>query len=395
MDMRITTLQIAVAAVCGGLSIALSYTPIGFISVPNISGAATTLHIPAIVAGVVAGPVAGGLAGLVLAIMSWARFGGIFMQFAGGKLLVALAAAFLPRMLIGVVAYYAYRALRGNTAAIVAALLGTSANTAGVLGILLLFGTSDFRTGVVPIILLNYPFEVLFAAVVAVPVFAPVGRSLGDVDGVGISSVVPPLLDTLDRLARTYLGTAPLVVGPGVRTGMRILYENPKEVGADRICNAVAAYAKYGGPVIVVDLGTATTFSVVSAEGDFVGGAIAPGIGISVDALAEHAAQLHRVELVRPRQAIGRSTVTAMQAGILFGFVGQVEEVLRRMQDELGAPAGTIATGGWADLIIRELRGVQHHEPLLGLEGLRIIFERNRDLAGERNREAAAPLRDP
>jgi type III pantothenate kinase len=173
---------------------------------------------------------------------------------------------------------------------------------------------------------------------------------------------------------------------------MRILYENPKEVGADRICNAVAAYAKYGGPVIVVDLGTATTFSVVSAEGDFLGGAIAPGIGISVDALAEHAAQLHRVELVRPRQAIGRSTVTAMQSGILFGFVGQVEEILRRMQDELGAPAVTIATGGWADLIIRELRGVQHHEPLLGLEGLRIIYERNRDLAGERNREAALPL---
>src|SRR3989304_3084003 len=169
MDMRITTLQIAVAAVCGGLSIALSYTPIGFISVPNISGAATTLHIPAIVAG--------GLGGLVLAIMSWVRFGGIFMQFAGGKLLVALAAAFLPRILIGVVAYYAYRALRGNAAAIVAGLLGTSANTAGVLGILLLFGTSDFRTGVVPIILLNYPFEVLFAAVVAVPVFAALART--------------------------------------------------------------------------------------------------------------------------------------------------------------------------------------------------------------------------
>lgn len=175
--MRVTTLQIAVAAVCGGLSIALSYTPIGFIGVPNISGAATTLHIPAIVAGVVAGPVAGGLAGLVLAIMSWLRFGGIFMQFAGGKLLVALAAAFLPRILIGVVAYYAYRALRGNPAAVVAALLGTSANTAGVLGILLLFGTSDFRTGVVPIILLNYPFEVLFAAVVAVPVFAALART--------------------------------------------------------------------------------------------------------------------------------------------------------------------------------------------------------------------------
>lgn len=216
--------------------------------------------------------------------------------------------------------------------------------------------------------------------------FASVGRSLGDVGGVGISSVVPPLLDTMDRLARTYLGTAPLVVGPGIRTGMRILYENPKEVGADRICNAVAAYEKFGGPAIVVDLGTATTFSVVSAEGDFLGGAIAPGIGISVDALAEHAAQLHRVELVRPRQAIGRSTVTAMQSGILFGFVGQVEEILRRIQDELGAPAVTIATGGWADLIIRELRGVRYHEPLLGLEGLRIIYERNC--------EATAPLRE-
>ncbi len=210
--------------------------------------------------------------------------------------------------------------------------------------------------------------------------FASVGRSLEDVTGVGISSVVPPLLDTMDRLARDYLDTVPLVVGPGVRTGMRILSENPKEVGADRICNAVAAYAKYGGPAIVVDLGTATTFSAVSAEGDFLGGAIAPGIGISVDALAEHAAQLHRVELVRPRQAIGRSTVTAMQSGILFGFVGQVEEILHRMQDELGTSAVTIATGGWADLIIRELRSVRYHEPLLGLEGLRIIYERNREV---------------
>ncbi|MDQ7848915.1 MAG: type III pantothenate kinase [Armatimonadota bacterium] len=216
--------------------------------------------------------------------------------------------------------------------------------------------------------------------------FASVGRSLEEVSGVGISSVVPPLLDTMDRLSRTYLRTVPLVVGPGVRTGMRILYENPKEVGADRICNAVAAYARYGGPAIVVDLGTATTFSVVSAEGDFLGGAIAPGIGISVDALAEHAAQLHRVELVRPRQAIGRSTVAAMQAGILFGFVGQVEELLRRMREELGTPAVAIATGGWAELILPELRTVQHHAPLLGLEGLRIIYERNR--------EAVVPLRE-
>ncbi len=209
--------------------------------------------------------------------------------------------------------------------------------------------------------------------------FASVGHSLEEVGGVAVSSVVPPVMDTVERLSRTYLGAAPLVVGPGIRTGMRILYENPKEVGADRICNAVAAYATYGGPAIVVDLGTATTFSAISADGDFLGGAIAPGIGISVDALSEAAAQLYRVELTKPKTAIGRSTVTAMQSGILFGFVGQVEEILRRMQEELGAPAVTIATGGWADLVVRECRSVRHHEPLLGLEGLRIIFERNRE----------------
>ncbi len=217
--------------------------------------------------------------------------------------------------------------------------------------------------------------------------FASAGQGLGDVGGMAVASVVPPLHDTMERLARTYLGLTPLVVGPGIRTGMRILYDDPKDVGADRICNAVAAYAKFGGPVIVVDLGTATTFSAVSAEGDFLGGAIAPGIGISVDALAEHAAQLHRVELVRPRQAIGRSTLSAMQAGILFGFVGQVEEILHRMQEELGVRATTVATGGWAELIIGECRSVQHHEPQLALEGLRIIFERNRDVVGERNRD--------
>lgn len=216
--------------------------------------------------------------------------------------------------------------------------------------------------------------------------FASAGRSLDEVGGVAVSSVVPPLLDTVERLSRSYLGTTPLVVGPGIRTGMRILYENPKEVGADRICNAVAAYAKFGGPAIVVDLGTATTFSVISAEGDFLGGAIAPGIGISVDALAEHAAQLYRVELVKPKTAIGRSTGSAMQSGILFGFVGQVEEILHRMQEELGAPAVTIATGGWADLVVKECRSVRHHEPLLGLEGLRIIFERNREASPERAR---------
>lgn len=175
--MRITPLHIAVAGICGGLAIALSFTPLGYVRVPNISGAATTLHIPAIVAGVVTGPLAGALVGLVLAWTSWLQFGAIFLQFAGGNYLVALAAAFLPRILIGVIAYYVYRMTRGTPAALLAAILGTSTNTAGVLGILWFLGTPDFRTGVVPVILTNYPFEILFAAVVAAPVFAVLGRT--------------------------------------------------------------------------------------------------------------------------------------------------------------------------------------------------------------------------
>lgn len=175
--MRITPLHIAVAGICGGLALALSFTPLGYVKVPNISGSATTLHIPAIVAGVVAGPLAGALVGLVLAFTSWFQFSGIFMQFARGNLLVALAAAFLPRAFIGVVAYYAYRALRGATASTVAAILGTTTNTAGVLGILWFLGIPDFRTGVVQVILTNYPFEILFAVAVSVPVIAALGRN--------------------------------------------------------------------------------------------------------------------------------------------------------------------------------------------------------------------------
>ncbi len=198
------------------------------------------------------------------------------------------------------------------------------------------------------------------------------------VESVAISSVVPPLTEVFERLCRRYFSTSPLVVGPGVRTGMRILYEHPKEVGADRICNAIAVYEKYGGPAIVVDFGTATTFTAVSAEGDFLGGAIAPGIGISVDALTEHTAQLPRVELAKPKTVIGRSTVAAMQAGIIYGFVGQVEEIIRRMRAELGTRVVTVATVGWAELIVDECRCFEHLDPLLTLEGLRMIHERNR-----------------
>ena len=208
--------------------------------------------------------------------------------------------------------------------------------------------------------------------------FQHAGLEFAGVEAAAISSVVPPLTDVFERLCRRYFGVTPLVVGPGVRTGLRILYENPKEVGADRICNAVAVYARYGGPAIVVDFGTATTFTAVSAEGDFLGGAIAPGIGISVDALAEQTAQLPRIELAKPRTVIGRSTVAAMQAGILYGFVGQVEEIVRRMRAELGAAAIVVATGGWADFIVDECRSIDRLDPLLTLEGLRLIHERTR-----------------
>jgi len=175
--MRISPLHVAVAGICGGLALALSFTPLGYVSVPNISGAATTLHIPAIVAGVVTGPLAGALVGLVLAGTSWFQFSGLFMQFAGGNYPVALAAAFLPRLLIGVVAYYAYRSTRNTTAALLAAILGTTTNTAGVLGILWVFGTPEFRTSVVPVIVTNYPFEILFAAVIVAPVFAVLSKN--------------------------------------------------------------------------------------------------------------------------------------------------------------------------------------------------------------------------
>jgi type III pantothenate kinase len=215
-------------------------------------------------------------------------------------------------------------------------------------------------------------------AVLLRSLFDSAGLRFEAVGGVAISSVVPALSDTLVRLARDYFHVVPLVAGPDTQTGMRILYENPREVGADRICGAVAAYARYGGPVIVVDLGTATTFSVVSREGDFLGGAIAPGIGISVDALAEHAAQLHRVPLEAPRTAIGRSTTAAMQAGVVFGFVGLVDDIVRRIREELGGPAATVATGGWADLVMPECKCITHHDPLLVLEGLRLIYERSR-----------------
>jgi len=210
--------------------------------------------------------------------------------------------------------------------------------------------------------------------------FATQGVAPSQIMGVALASVVPPLTSVLVALSRQYLGQEPLVVEPGVRTGMPILYEPPGDVGADRIVNGVAAFAAYGGPVIVVDFGTATTFDVVSPRGEYVGGAIAPGIDISLEALGRRGAQLRKVELLRPRTVIAKNTVEALQSGILYGFASQVDGIVGRMLDELGLEPGqanVIATGGLAPLVVEECAVFTEHQPWLTLLGLEIVFGRN------------------
>jgi type III pantothenate kinase len=193
-----------------------------------------------------------------------------------------------------------------------------------------------------------------------------------------IASVVPPLQPVFEEMAKVYFQVTPLMVGPGIRTGMPILYDNPREVGADRIVNAVAAYETYGGPAIVVDFGTATTFDAVSAKGEYLGGVIAPGVGISSEALFERAAKLPRVEIVHPKGVIGKNTVGSIQSGLFYGYLGLVDGIVRRMVKEMEREPVVVGTGGLAHQILAESETVERIDPLLSLKGLQILYDRNR-----------------
>ncbi len=199
-----------------------------------------------------------------------------------------------------------------------------------------------------------------------------------DIKEVALCSVVPSLIATFGELFQRYFHISPLVVGAGVKTGVRIRMDNPREVGADRIVNAAAAHHLYSGPIIIADLGTATTFDTVSEEGDYLGGAIAPGINTAAEALFARASALPQVELVHPKQAIGTNTIAAMQSGIVFGYVGLVEGIVARIRQELGGKAKVVATGGYAGLIARETTVIDEVNPDLTLIGLRLIYLMNK-----------------
>jgi type III pantothenate kinase len=204
------------------------------------------------------------------------------------------------------------------------------------------------------------------------------GISPERVKGVILSSVVPPLTPLFEELSETYFHCFPLIVSAELETGLTIKYTNPQEVGSDRIVNAAAAYRRYGGPIIIVDFGTATTFCAVTADGEYLGGAIAPGLRISAEALYARTAKLPKIELARPKSAIGQDTVTSMQAGLIFGYAGLVDELVRRIQHELGRECFVLATGGLAGLIAPESQAIREIRPHLTLEGLALLWALNR-----------------
>jgi type III pantothenate kinase len=198
------------------------------------------------------------------------------------------------------------------------------------------------------------------------------------VTGIAACSTVPATLRELRAMLGRYYSDLPtVIIEPGVKTGVQLAIDNPKEVGTDRVMNTLATHHLFGGPAVVVDFGTSTNFDVVSARGEFLGGALAPGVEISVDALAQRAAQLRKVELVRPRSVVGKNTVESLQSGIIFGFAGQVDGIVRRIIDEVGPLTAVVATGGLASLVLAESETITHHEPTLTLVGLRLAFEKN------------------
>ncbi|SKA07473.1 type III pantothenate kinase [Selenihalanaerobacter shriftii] len=197
------------------------------------------------------------------------------------------------------------------------------------------------------------------------------------IDKIIISCVVPPVVNALEEVAIKYFGLKPLIIGPGVKTGINIEMDNPKEVGADRIVNAIAAYKLYGGPVIVVDFGTATTFCLISKDGDYLGGVIAPGINISMEALFNYADKLPKVELNKSRNIIGKNTIDSLKSGIIYGAIGQVDGVVRRIKGEVGQETEVIATGGLAELVSADSEEIDRINPLLTLHGLRMVVDLN------------------